>query len=416
MQHGHAELPQPGRCRDAADVPADEDEQGLGILLREHGEQPLQVDGESGRRQLLPETPEEIVVAPPVGDGDPEAGGVGLVDRARVVFVAPGETEIQNNRPEHPVRLEVTQYLPKVLQGLPRLFSHHETSSFLEERLIRCRTDDARDATDAGRGVRRQLPSKVVDGHEILRVQGAGYCLCGVRGDVSQIARVEGRLAKHDGEVRGGTEAEALQHVDEERDGGGVFPWACRADDLDAGLVELCALPAAHARAAVGREDVGELVRRRAACQALGDDAGYGGGHLRPQEEHLVVLVEELVRDVPEAVLLDHLRVLQRGRDDLPEPEQFEPIPDQTLHVAQPRGLGRQYVARAWGGGELSRRLTIHKRGYLNLWAKPWRPRQLDRYDSQDYCPFSAARQLAAAQLLSFLRRFAREAGGLLGS
>src|ERR671921_692333 len=99
MQHGHAEPPQPGRCRDAADVSADEDEHGLGILLRE----------------LLPETPEEIVVAPAVGDGEPEAGGVGLVDRARVVLVAPGETEIQNNRPEHPVRLEVTQYLPKVL-------------------------------------------------------------------------------------------------------------------------------------------------------------------------------------------------------------------------------------------------------------------------------------------------------------
>src|SRR5215218_3823941 len=115
MQHGHAEPPQPGRCRDAADVSADEDEQGLGILLREHGEQPLQVDGEAGCRQLLPETPEEIVVAPAVGDGEPEAGGVGLVDRARVVLVAPGETEIQNNRPEYPVRLEVTQYLPKVL-------------------------------------------------------------------------------------------------------------------------------------------------------------------------------------------------------------------------------------------------------------------------------------------------------------
>jgi hypothetical protein len=56
--------------------------------------------------------------------------------------------------------------------------------------------------------------------------------------------------------VRGGAEAEALQHVDEECDGGGVFPWACRAYYLDAGLVELRALPAAHARAAVGREDV----------------------------------------------------------------------------------------------------------------------------------------------------------------
>src|SRR5215213_735311 len=276
MQHGHAEPPKAGRCRDATDVSADEDEQGLGTLRGEYGEQPLQVDCEAGRRQLLPETPEEVVVASAVGDGEPEAGSVGLVDRARVVVVAPGETEIQDNRPERTVRLEVTQYLPQVLEGLPRLFSHRETSSLLDKRLILCRTDDTRDATDAAAGVRRQLPRKVVDGNEILRGQGAGYGRCGVRGDVSQIACVEGRLAEHDGEVRGGTEAEALQHVDEERDGRGVFPWTCRADDLDAGLVELRALPAAHARAAVGREDVGELVRRRAACQALGDEAGYG--------------------------------------------------------------------------------------------------------------------------------------------
>jgi hypothetical protein len=120
--------------------------------------------------------------------------------------------------------------------------------------------------------------------------------------------------------------------------------------------------------------------------------------------------------DASTIALLDHLRVLQRGREDLPKPEQFEPIPDQILHFEQPCGLGRQHVARARCGGELSRRLTIHKRGYLNLWAKPWRPRQSDRYDSQNYCPFSAARQLAAAQLLSFLRRLARVAGGLLGS
>src|SRR5918992_1784378 len=416
MQHGHAEPPQPGRCRDAADVSADEDEQGLGILLREHGEQPLQVDGEARRRQLLPETPEEVVVAPAVGDGEPEAGGVGLVDCACIVVVAPGETEVQDNRPERPVRLEVTQYLPQVLEGLPRLFAHRETPGLLEERFFRRGAYDTRDAADAGSRVGRQLPRYLIDGDEVLRGQGAGYGRSGLRGGVPQIACVEGRLAEHDGEVRGGAEAEALQHVDEERDGGGVLSGACGADDLDACLVELRALPTAHARAAVGREDVGELVRRRAACQTLGDEAGYRGGHLRPEEEHLVVLVEELVRDVPETMLLDHLRVLQRGREDLPEPEQLEPVPDQTLHVEQPRGFGRQYVARARCGGELSRRLTIHKRGYLNLWAKPWRPRQSDRYDSKNYCPFSAARQLAAAQLLSFLRRLAREAGGLLGS
>src|SRR5215203_3161722 len=333
MQHGHAEPPKAGRCRDATDVSADEDEQGLGTLRGEHGEQPLQVDCEAGRRQLLPETPEEVVVASAVGDGEPEAGSVGLVDRARVVVVAPGETEIQDNRPERSVRLEVTQYLPQVLECLLSLFSHSETSSFIEERLIRSRTDDTRDATDAGGGVPRQLPCKVVDGDEVLRGQGAGYGRCGVRNDVSQIACVEGRLAEHDGEVRRGAEAKALQDVDEECDGGGVFPRACRADNLHAGLVELRTLPAAHARAAVGGHNVGELVWRRAARQALGDEAGYRGGHLRPEEEHLVVLVEELVRDVPEAMLLDHLRVLQRGREDLPEPEQFEPIPYPSLHV-----------------------------------------------------------------------------------
>src|SRR5215212_5146161 len=366
MQHGHPEIPQAGCCPDATDIPADEDEQGPRILLGQHGEQSLQVDGEACRRQLLPETLEEIVVAPTVGDGEPETGGVGFVDRARVVFVAPRETEIQDNRPERSVRVEVTQYLPQVLEGLLRLFSHSETSSFIDERLISCRTDDTRDATDAGGGVRRQLPCKVVDGDEVLRGQGAGYGRYCLRDDVSQIACVEGRLAQHDGEVRVGAEAKALQNIDEERDGGGVFPWACRADDLDAGLVELRTLPAAHARAAVGREDVGKLVRRRAARQALGDEAGYGSGHLRPEEEHLVVLVEELVGDVPETVLLDHLRVLQRGREDLPEPEQFEPVPDPSLHIEQPRGLGRQHVARARRGGELPRRLTIHKRGYLN--------------------------------------------------
>src|SRR5215208_3072942 len=185
MQHGHPELPQAGRSLDATDISADEDEQGLRTLLGQHVEQPLKVDGEAYRRQLLPETPEEVVVASAVGDGEPEAGGVGLVDRARVVVVAPGETEIQDNRPERTVSLEVTQYLPQVLEGLPRLFSHRETSSLLDKGLILCRTDDTRDATDAGGGVRRQRPCKVVGGHEILRGRGAGYGRCGVRGDVS---------------------------------------------------------------------------------------------------------------------------------------------------------------------------------------------------------------------------------------
>src|SRR5215213_718131 len=171
MQHGHAPPPKAGRCRDATDVSADEDEQRLGTLRGEHGEQPLQVDGEAGRRQLLPETPEEVVVAPAVGDGEPEAGGVGLVDRARVVVVAPGETEIQDNRPKRTVRLEVTQYLTQVLEGLPRLFSHRETSSLLDKRLILCRTDDTRDATDAGGGVRRLFFFKQKTAYEILRGQ-----------------------------------------------------------------------------------------------------------------------------------------------------------------------------------------------------------------------------------------------------
>src|SRR5215211_1709939 len=115
MQHGHAELAQAGRCLDATDISAYEDEQGPRALCGQHGEQPLQVDGEACRRQLFPETPEEVVVASAVGDGEPEAGRVGFVDRARVVLVAPRETEVQNNRPERPVRPEVTQYLPQVL-------------------------------------------------------------------------------------------------------------------------------------------------------------------------------------------------------------------------------------------------------------------------------------------------------------
>src|SRR5215217_9068218 len=224
MQHGHAESPQSGCRLDATYVSADEDEQGLSLLLGQHGEQPLQIDGEAGRRQVLPETPEEVVVAPAVGDGEPEAGGVGLVDRACVVVVAPGETEVQDDRPECPVRLEVTQYLPQVLEGLPRLVSHRETLGLLEKRFIRRRADDTRDAADAGGG--RQLPRYIIDGNEILRGKGTGDSRCGLRGHVPQIAGVEGRLAEHDGEVRRGAEAEALQYVDEERDGGGVLPGA----------------------------------------------------------------------------------------------------------------------------------------------------------------------------------------------
>jgi hypothetical protein len=44
------------------------------------------------------------------------------------------------------------------------------------------------------------------------------------------------------------------------------------------------------------------------------------------------------------------------------------------------------------------------------------RPRRLDRHFSQNYRPFSASRHSSAAQSFSFLRRFAREAGGFLGS
>ena len=64
-----------------------------------------------------------------------------------------------------------------------------------------------------------------------------------------------------------------------------------------------------------------------AASEALGNEAGYRGRHLRPQKEHLVVLVEELVGGVAEARLLYHLRVLQGRGDDLPEPEQSEAVP-----------------------------------------------------------------------------------------
>src|SRR5215203_4531424 len=370
MQHGHAKSPQPGRGLDTADVAADGDKQGLRTLLGEHGEQPLQVDGEAGRGQLLPETPEQVVVAPAVGDGEPEAGGVGLEDRARVVVVAPGEAEVEDDRAECPVRLEVTQDLPQVLQSLPRLLPRRQTPGLLDEGSILRRTDDPRDAANSGGDACRQFARYGIDANEVFRGQGTGYGRSGVRGCVPKIARVEGRLAEHDGEVRGGAEAEALQYVDQERDGRGVFPGARGADDLDACLVELRALPAAHARATVGRKDVGELVRRRAAGQALGDEAGYGGGHLRPEEEHLVVLVEELVGDVSQAVLLDHLRVLQRRREDLPEPEQVEPISDPSLHVEQSGGLRRQHVARARRGGELARRLSIQKRGYLNRWTQ----------------------------------------------
>src|SRR5215210_926376 len=180
MQHGHAEPPKAGRCRDATDVSADEDEQGLGTLRGKHGEQPLQVDGEAGRRQLLPETSEEVVVTPAVGDGEPEPGGVRLVDRARVVVVTTGESEVEDDSPERPMRLEVAQYLPQVLEGLLRLLPHCESPGLLDNGFILRRTDDARDAAHAGGGVGRQLPSYGIDGNEVLRGQGTGYGRCGV--------------------------------------------------------------------------------------------------------------------------------------------------------------------------------------------------------------------------------------------
>src|SRR5215218_1679845 len=178
MQDGHAEPPQPCRSLDATHVSADEDEQGLLTLLGQDGEQPLEVDGEAGRGQLLPETPEEIIVAPAVGDGEPEAGGVGFVDRARVVLVASGEPKVQDDRPERPVRLEMPQYLPQVLEGLTRLLRHSETPSLFDERFIRRRTDDTRDATDACGDVCRFFFFKQKTAYEILRGKGAGYGLC----------------------------------------------------------------------------------------------------------------------------------------------------------------------------------------------------------------------------------------------
>jgi hypothetical protein len=187
---------------------------------------------------------------------------------------------------------------------------------------------------------------------------------------VPEVAGVEGRLAEHDGEVFRCAQAEALEHVDQERYRRGVLLRARGAYDLDAGLVELRAPPAADARAAVGREDVGELVRRRAAGQALGDEAGYRGGHLGSEEEHLVVGIEELVGGVAQPWLLYDLGVLERRCDYLPEPEHPEPLPDPGLHVEQARGLRRQHVARARRGGELSGCLALHKRGYLNRWTR----------------------------------------------
>ncbi len=52
-------------------------------------------------------------------------------------------------------------------------------------------------------------------------------------------------------------------------------------DDLDAGLVELRALPAAHARSAVCREDVGDLVRRRGCPRGAGRRGGLSGSSSR---------------------------------------------------------------------------------------------------------------------------------------
>ena len=219
---------------------------------------------------------------------NPRPGGVGFVDRARVVVVAPYQTEVQDDRAERAVRLEVAQYLLQVLEGRLRL-PHREAFCFLDDGAVRRGTDEARYAPDAGGDALGQVPRKRVDGDEVLGGEGRGYGRGHVGGHVAQVAGVEGRLAEDDGEVRGGTEAQALQYVDEQCDGGRVLSGACGAHHFHAGLVELGALSAAHARAAVGGQDVGELVGLGAASEALGDEAGYRGRHLGPQQEHLVV-------------------------------------------------------------------------------------------------------------------------------
>jgi hypothetical protein len=254
--------------------------------------------------------------------------------------VAPNQTEVEDDRAERAVRLEVAHYLLQVLQGRLRP-AHRKAFCLLDDGAVPSGTDETRDAPDAGRDFLRQVTRKRVDGDEVLGSKGRGYRHSYVGGHVAEITGVEGRLSENDGEVRGGTEAQAVQYVDEQCDGGRVFSGACGAHHFHSGLVELGALSASNARAAIGGQDVGELVGLRAAREALGHEAGYRGRHLRPQQEHLVIPVEELVGGVAEARLLYHLRVLQGGGDDLPEPEQPEAGPDLRLHVEQARGLRR---------------------------------------------------------------------------
>src|SRR5215211_1602455 len=96
-----------------------------------------------------------------------------------------------------------------------------------------------------------------------------------------------------------------------------------------------------YARPPVDRQDVGEVVGRREVPEALGDQPGYGGRHLRAQEEHLIVRVEELEGDVPKFRLLDDLRVLQGRCKDLAVTEKPETFPDLRLHIQEPGGLRR---------------------------------------------------------------------------
>src|SRR5215207_1846671 len=163
MQDGNAVVAQACRGLDASRVSPDEDEQGRSFLLGQHGEEPLQVDGE------------------------PEARGVGFVDRARIVIVAPYQPQVEDDRAERAVRLEVAQYLLQVLEGRLRL-PHREAFCFLDDGAVRSGTDEARYAPDAGGDALRQAPRKRVDGDEVLGGEGCGYGGGHVGGHVSQVA------------------------------------------------------------------------------------------------------------------------------------------------------------------------------------------------------------------------------------
>src|SRR5215208_1231170 len=113
-------------------------------------------------------------------------------------------------------------------------------------------------------------------------------------GHVPEVRFVERYMAKHDRKVPGRFEVQSVQDVHEEGDGRSIFLRARGTDDLDTGLVELGALAAAHARPAVDRQDVGELVGWWEIPEALGDEPGYRRRHLRAKHNHLVVWVEEL--------------------------------------------------------------------------------------------------------------------------